>query len=684
MVANWTADNNSRFWADSCLGFLFFLLFMLVCSTSGLAMSMEDYFSMSLEELMDIEISSAAKRPQKLKDVPFAVYVITQEDLKRTGVRYIADALRMVPGLHVAQAYAKRWAVSARGFNDEYANKLLLLIDGRSVYSAAFPTVLWDEQTIPIELIERIEVIRGPGGATWGANAVNGIINVIIKRADATQGLSLTAGAGNEEKGFGDMICGDSIGENLFYRMYVQAIKRDNSYNKPYYVMKDGWYDYRAGFRMDGDFHGADSVTISGDVRYGERAAAYKVFSYVEPYWWKEKGDVDVKGGNLMLKWEHLFEDASQVTLKTYVQRSHRLNPILKNKVDTVDAEIQYLFYPWSSHSTTVGVGFRANKVSMQGKWFVSFRSPERNDYIYSFFFQDEASFLEDNLKVTWGARIDHNSYTHMEIQPTARILWKKNEKNIFWAAVSRAVHTPDLSARSANWVVGFINPSTFIPLSTYKLLKGDEDFRSEVLWAYEAGYRYFPGNKWKFDLSIYFDNYSNLTTITPAEGLPELVSQPVSHLESSLIVSNCLKGEVYGLELALSYSPVDWWTVKAAYTYTKMFLHPTGYIKYYDDKVQEGKTPEHQLSLFSMLKIGDNMSLDAWLRFNSNLPSIKVPSYWAMDVHLGWTPSSKWEFSLVGQNIFDNHHPEIKPMFWEQDPSEVERSFYASLTFHF
>jgi len=650
-----------------------------------MAMSVEDYFSMSLEELMEIEISSASKRPQKLVEVPAAVYVITQEDLKRSGVRYIADALRMVPGLHVAQAYAKRWAVSARGFNDEYANKILLLIDGRSVYSAAFPTVLWDEQTVPIELIERIEVIRGPGGATWGANAVNAIINVITKRAEATQGVSFTAGAGSEEKGFGNVIYGDSLGENRFYRIYLQGFKRDNSYHKPSFLMKDGWYDYRSGFRLDWDSSSTESVTLSGDIRYGERDLAYKIFSYAKPYWWKETGDVDVKGGNLMLKWEHLFEDSSQFTLKTYAQTSSRLSPNFKTSVDTADAELQYLFYPWNRHSTTVGIGFRVNKVSMDGTWYLGFRTPEKDDYIYSFYFQDEISFANDRLKFTWGTRIDHNSYTHIEIQPTVRLLWKKSNQDIFWAAVSRAVHTPDLAAKSINWIVGFRHPSAFVPLPLYTILKGVNSFRSEVLWAYEAGYRYFPNKKFKLDISVYVNNYSNLTTITPYnKGVPLLVHEPVDHFESHIFISNALKGEVYGVEVAASYAPLNWWTIKAAYTFTKMFLHPTGYIKFYDDKVQEGKTPRHQFSLLSMMTLRPGLSLDSWLRFNSELPSIDIPSYWALDVHLGWKRGKRWEFSLVGQNIFDNHHPEIEPMFWEQDPSEVERGFYGSITYHF
>ncbi len=648
------------------------------------ATSIEDYFAMSLEELMDIEISSAAKRPQRLKDVPAAVYVITQDDLQRSGARYIADALRMVPGLHVAQAYAKRWAVSARGFNDEYANKLLLLIDGRSVYSAAFPTVLWDEQCIPIELIERIEVIRGPGGTTWGANAVNAIINVITKKAEKTQGLSVTVGSGNEEQGFANMIYGNSDGENLFYRFYFQGIKRDTSYSKHGWMMRDGWYDYRSGFRMDWDSYDADTLILSGDVRYGERETNYKVFSYREPYWWKQAGDVDVQGGNIMLKWAHLFQDVSQFTLKTYLQRSQRLSPILKSKIDTLDVELQYLFHPRSNHDTTIGVGFRANRVSMKGEWYVGFTNPEREDYIYSFCLQDEFSLADDRFKITWGTRLDHNSYTHFEIQPTIRALWKKNGKNIFWAAVSRAVHTPDLSARSAKWVVGFSEPSTFVPIPTFTILKGDKRFQSEVLWAYEAGYRYLPNKKTKFDVSFYFNDYSKLTTITSATGLPAIISLPETHLESYIYTSNKLKGEVYGIEVSASYTPTKWWTLKAAYTFTKMFLHPAGYIRHYDDKLQEGKTPNHQLSVLSMMKLTDKLSFDVWLRFVDSLPSIDVPAYWTADFHLGWTLSKHLKVSFVGQNLFDDHHPEFIPMFWEQDPSEVERSFYGSLTYQF
>ncbi len=662
------------------LGIFFALLF---CGAAKAKTLYNRYLSMGLEDLMNIEVTSAFKRPQSLKDTAAAVFVITQEDIRRSGATHVADLLRMVPGVDVAQGYSNTWAVSIRGFNEEYyTSKILLLIDGRSVYSAIFPTVNWSENDIPLEEIERIEVVRGPGGAVWGANAVNGIINIITKKAEDTQGLHLSFGGGNEERGFGYLRYGGRVGDNTFYRLYLNGISRDSSAGTTSFKTKDDWYDYRGGGRVD--WYGTnDEVSLFGDLYWSRQATSRNIYSYYPPYKTRHNSHMNISNGDVNLKWTHHLSNGSTFSLRSYYQYSDWNRYDFNSRVDTFDIEAQYLFSPIKHHSLMVGAGYRLDDEDVDATWYMAFDNPHRKDETFNLFIQDKISLMKDRLILTLGSKFEHNHYTDWEVQPSFRALFKVSKKISLWGAVSRAVHTPDMFTQDMRWCGMFYGPTPNRPFAFQMSLKGDQDLVSEDLWAYELGARLSISPRIDLDLAFYYNNYNHLIGLK-APSKMRFNKGPIPHLEYPVTVSNLMDGEVYGAEVSSNIKVTPWWTIKPAYTYTHMHLwsNHSNLFKLYDEDIEEHKTPQHQLSVRSLMDLPHGLELDWWLRYVSR--TYKVNSYVAFDARIGWRPTDNLEISLVGRNLFDNHHLELTPLLAEQPPSEVERSVYAKVSVWF
>ncbi len=640
------------------------------------------YLSMSLEELMNIEVTSAFKRPQSLRDTAAAVFVITREDIRRSGVTHFADLLRMVPGVNVAQVYSNRWAVSIRGFNEEYySSKILLLIDGRSVYSPIFPTVMWDENDIPLEEIERVEVVRGPGGATWGANAVNGIINIITRKASDTQGGLLSVGGGNEERGFGYLGYGGRVGENAFYRIYLKGMSRDGSHGTTSFNTRDDWYDYRGGGRLDweGD---SDELSVMGDLHWSRQKTSRNIFSYSPPYNERHNSHMGAASGDLNLKWKHLFSDCSRFSVQTYYQFTNRNRYDYDSSISTFDIETSYLFSPLPHNSVQVGAGYRLDVEDIDSKWYMDFNNPHRKDETVNIFLQDQISLFDNRLIFTGGAKFEHNHYTGWEVQPSLRVLLKATENLTLWGAVSMAVHTPDMFSRDLRWVACFSPPTGNRPFVFNISTSGDKNLVSERMWAYETGGRWSLGDRVNLDVALYFDHYNHLVGLSAPEG-PVFSLEPVAHMEYPLKVTNTMDGDVYGAEISANILLLPNWRIMPAYTFTKMYLWSTKRpFVIYDEKEMERKTPRHQFSLRSQLTLFHQVELDTWLRHVSSLEG--VSSYTAFDARIGWRPKDNIEISISGRNLFDNHHLEFVPLLMEQPPSEVERSVYAKVSVWF
>src|SRR5438093_3529420 len=429
---------------------------------------LSDLADMSLEDLTKIEVTSVSKHKEKLADAPAAIFVITQEDIRRSGVTTIADALRLAPGLEVARVASHDWAITSRGFNELYANKLLVLIDGRSVYTPLFSGVYWDVQDTLLEDIDRIEVIRGPGATLWGANAVNGVINITTKSAKETIGGLLSGGYGTEEQGFGSARYGGKLGEDAYYRGYVKYFNRDSSALPSGAQANDAWEMYRGGFRTDWEPSAQNLFTLQGDAYAGTENQTVTLFTPAFPFTQPDASKMRVSGGNVIGRWTHTFTPDSDLKLQIYYDRTDRAVDYFKEMRNTADFDLQYRHPLWQRHDVTWGVGFRyADSDTSRSNFTLAFIPPERITRIFNTFIQDEITLVKERLRLTLGSKFERNDYTGFEIQPSGRLLWTPHERHSVWASVSRAVRTPsraEVDSRIVNTNVPPGVPPFFLP----------------------------------------------------------------------------------------------------------------------------------------------------------------------------------------------------------------------------
>jgi iron complex outermembrane recepter protein len=448
-------------------------ILMLGSSSAGAANSGKiDLTDMSLEELMDVEISSVARSPRKLLETPAAAFVITQEDIRRSGVTTIMDALRMAPGIQVAQIDGNKWAITARGFNARFANKLLVLMDGRTIYSPFFSGVIWEGQDIILEDIERIEIIRGPGAAIWGANAVNGIINIITKSARDTQGGMVTAGGGTHERAFGETRYGGKAGEDVYYRLFARVADRTGFDEVSGKEGNNDWKNQSAGFRLDWDPSGTDEMNFHGNIRTATLGQSYATPLLIPPYSEESRTDADGFGGYLLGRWSHRTSLDSEIALQLYYSRDQFDDINAEVMDDTIDIDFQHRFVPLEAHEITWGLAYRSVRTDTEDGLGVSFDPHKRRGDLFSAFLQDEIALVKDQVFLSMGAKFEHNDYTGTEIQPSARLRWDVNSSNLLWAAVSRAVRTPAVAEVDADLLVAVyppMPPYSDYPTAVYK-----------------------------------------------------------------------------------------------------------------------------------------------------------------------------------------------------------------------
>lgn len=641
----------------------------------------------SLEELMqiDVVVTSAAKKAQTLFNTAAAVFVITQEDIRRSGVTNIPEALRMAPGVQVAHIDANKWAISIRGFNGRFANKLLVLIDGRSVYTPLFSGVFWNEQDLPLEDLERIEVIRGPGATLWGVNAVNGIINIITKSAKDTQGKLITAGAGTEERGFVTARYGGMLSD-AYYRIYAKYFKRDNAVDLEGASGNDEWDIGRGGFRLDWEFSTADAVTFQGDIYDGNAGQTLTQASLAPPFFQINDSDIVLSGGNLLGRWQHILSPSSQLGLQLYFSREKRAtSDFFEQRLDTVDIDFQHEFQLGEKQEIIWGLNYQYNHIASEGSFAVSLEPNDSDLNRFSAFLQNEIALLPEQLRLTLGSKLEHNEFTGFEVQPNARLLWTPHPRHALWAAASRAVRTPSIAERNArsNQQV-FFGPSSLPNTSPLVgSLIGNRDFDSESVVAFELGYRSQPKDRLFADIALFYNLWNDLRTTEPIAVFPEISPLP-PHVVIPFSVSNKMAGESYGAELVVDWQLTDRWELSAAYSYLDIQLHPDDDSRDITAEAAEGQNPHHQFSLRSSFALPKGLELDLWLRYVDNLPALNIDSYTTLDARLGWKLRSNLEFSVVGQNLLNKQHPEFIPEFRAVQPTQVERGIYGKITWHF
>jgi len=643
-----------------------------------------DYMNMSLEDLLSVEVSSVSRKQELLHNAGAAVFVISARDIRRSGVTSIPEALRMVPGVNVARVNSNEWAISARGFNGHFANKLLVQIDGRSVYTPAFSGVYWDDQGTLLEDVERIEVIRGPGATLWGSNAVNGIINVITKHSIDTQGGLAVGGGGSYEQGFGSLRYGGALNDDSYARAYLKY-RKQGQYRDFLTNAKagDGWKSLRGGFRMDSELSHGDKLTLQGDVYHNrENQLIAQLWIPTAPYKASVADQFSTSGWNALARWEHELGGEDKAILQVYYDYNKRNEVYVGQQHRMLDVDFQHQFSLGEWQNLIWGAGYRHLREQVRATYAISFPGASPANNLVSSFIQDDVRLGSDALHLVLGSKFERNDFTGWEIQPNARLIWQVNDNQTLWGSVSRAARTPSRSELYGRAVVRVVPPvPPFVPVAIPVVVSGSPNISAETLTAYEIGYRVQPTATTNIDIAAFYNVYDHLRTYEHTS----LVS---------LMMANGMKGHTYGVELAADWQALEWWQLRLAYSNlnTKLSLL-AGSNDTNSLLTGRGSSPKHQLSLRSSMSLPGNIELDLWGRYTSLLthPSSdsvvrsvqSVNAYTELDVRLGWKPRDNLELSLVGQNLLHARHLEfIQESFIR--PTAVERSVYAQAKLQF
>jgi iron complex outermembrane receptor protein len=630
--------------------------------------SIGDLKQLNVEDLMNVEVTSVARHPQKLLGSASAIQVITQEDIRRSGATSIPEALRLADNLQVAQKNSHDWAISARGFNTALSNKLLVLIDGRTVYTPLFSGVFWDVQDYLLEDIDRIEVISGPGGTLWGANAVNGVINIITKSAADTQGVYTEGGGGSELHDFAGARYGGVLSADTNFRVYGKYFDRGDEVTGNGNPEPDAWRQARAGFRMDSGMSSRDNLTVQGDFYDGRENV-------------QTGGKADTGGENLLGRWTRTLSADSDLSLQTYLDQTHLGDPIppltaaglqfspagnLYDDLTTYDVDFQHRFALGAHNRIVWGLGYRYTHDAVIDAPALAFSPASLDQNLYSAFVQDEIA-LQRNVSFILGTKLEHNDYTGFEFEPNVRLNWTLSSSQAVWGAVSRAVRTPsrtdhDLSEGTPPYLV---------------LLKGNPDFAPETVIAYELGYRAQLNSTFTTSVSSFYNQYNDVrsTSFTPATILP-------------LFFANNLEGDTYGLEFSGNYQATQMWSLHAGYTLLMEHLRVKPGETDLNDALNETADPEHQFSLRSSLNLPRHAEFDAALRWvdtlhnNSGAIPGTVPSYFELNSRLAWHAGERLELSLAGENLLHDHHSEYG--FPGPARVEIERSVYGKIAWRY
>lgn len=657
--------------------------FWLACLAVGTAMPAYaeeisgDLFDLSLQELGEIEVTSVSKRSEKASEVAAAIHVITSEDIRRSSATSIPELLRGVPGLQVARAGSHDWAVSARGFNAQFANKLLVLIDGRTVYTPLFSGVFWDVQDTLLEDIDRIEVIRGPGGTVWGANAVNGVINIITKKAEDTTGNMARVTAGSHYRDAAARY-GEQIDEDTHFRLYA-SYKDYDEYNLANELgAGDEWNQWRSGFRLDSSTENRGDFSVQGGVYYGAEDARLFIPSLTSANLSSQVGDTfDVAGAHVLSTWEYV-EGENEYTLLGYYDLATRNTFPFEHNIHTLDLDFNHSFSSGDRHSWIWGLGYRLIHTDINSTPVVNFDPQRRTDNLFTAFLQDEIALVENELLLTLGSKFEHNNYTGFEWQPSARIAWLPNSKNSVWAAITRAVNTPSRAAHDLT--IAF--SATPLPTGGSALIKqvGNTDMEAEDVTSYELGYRTQPTKSTSFDVALFYNDYEHLGS--DSLGAPRLEADSFygAHLVLPFGVDNNASGETYGVELAADWQVMDQWLLSGSFTYLDMDLNGGSTFVSSEDN-----TPQHQFSVTSRYSFSEDLEWDNFFFYVDELGSGNsvIPSYLQFDSRLAWRPTEGVELSLVGKNLLDSQHPEFGGFVY-QSQIEVPRTVFGRVALAF
>ena len=625
-----------------------------LCVTSAAAQapaaaaSQQSLKALSIEQLMNLEVTSVSRRPEKISQTAAAIQVITSEDIRRSGATSLPEVLRLASNLVVAQVDASQWAISARGFNNTLANKMLVLIDGRSVYTPLHAGVFWDIQDVLLEDIERIEVISGSGATLWGANAVNGIISITTKRAQDTKGLLVETGGGNQPRSFFDVRYGGELGSRAHYRVYGKMSNRDRTLVTNGRDADNDWSMGQSGFRLDWEKSAADNFTVQGDFYDGRLNGL-------------NNQDTDLKGGNVLGRWSRVLSDRSDLSLQAYYDRTHRsITNSLAEDLTTYDLDFQHHFPLGRRHDLIWGLGYRQIHDDIRNTRLLAFLPAKITRRRYSAFVQDDIALIKERLDLTVGTKVEDNAYTGFEVQPSVRMSFQIDRRQMVWGAVARSLRTPSR-----------IDTELFVPAQPPFLLEGNPDFKSERSLGYELGYRTQMHDNVSLSAATFYTDYNDLRSIeqdNPRHPFP-------------MIIGNGLRGSSYGLELTGDYNITRWWRLRGGFTEMRIHIRPQPGSTDRTNGSGESHDPNRHFVLRSSLEPASGLEVDSAFRYVSAIANQRLPGYAELDLRVAWHPKPSFQFSVTGQNLLHDRHAEFGSPSNRQD---ISRSVYGKIVWRF
>ena len=636
---------------------------------------------LTLEELGEIRVTSVSKQPDEAWRTPVAIHVITADDIRRSGATNLPDVLRLAPGVAVARIDSDHWAIGIRGFGDQFSKSLLVLIDGRSLYTPLFAGIYWAANDVMLEDVERIEVIRGPGGTIWGGNAVSGLINIITKRTADTQGALATVGAGSVDRGIAAVRYGSRSGAALNYRVYAKAFSRD-PLSHPDGADYDAWWMGQSGFRADWTPRAGDTFTFQGDASGGRHGQQVSVGQFSPPANVTLSTPANVSGGNLNLTWRRQLKAGNELRVQAYYDRTAWQAPHFSETRNTVDLDLVHGFALGRRQRLSWGAGAHWSPGDFeQTVPSLDFSPRSEANHYYSAFGQDEIQLLPQRLTLTAGTKFEHNSYTGLELQPNARLMWTAGERHALWTAVSGAVRTPSRIERGIR--LSSFNSMLTLPsgvaVPVFLEIDGSSAFTSEQLVGYEAGYRTLAVPRLYMDLTEFHHDWDDLASFGRGATTVDMAPAP-PHVVVHLPYVNGVEGNVNGFEIAPDWRPAPWAQITGSYSFLSLDLRqkpvsvdPNGIARY------EGSSPRHQGRIAAHVALPRSTEFDVTYRAVSALPAQQAPGYGTADLRLSWMARPGLELALDGRNLFAPDHVEF--LHTPPPAAGVPRSVFASVT---
>ncbi len=657
---------------------------------------------MSIEDLMSMELTSASRKKQSLGQTAAAVFVITRDDIRRTGAQSIPEALRLAPGLQVAQIDANKWAISSRGFSGRFANKLLVLMDGRTLYTPSFSGVIWDAQDTLLEDIERIEVIRGPGGTLWGSNAVNGVINIITRDSRETQGGVISATLGERSAASAHARFGGTAGDGVGYRTFAKYGSGAANQDLTDTATADDWRQFRVGLRVDWDAGTDQTVSVNSEAYKGASGDTLQLPALTPPYSTRSNSEQNFSGAFVRTQWQRTWSPDSETSAQFYFDATRRDTSIFGEDRDTLDLELQHRVPVGTRNDLIAGVAYRYDQFRIEQGAHLQVEPGSPTNRRLSAFLQDEITLLP-NVALTLGTKIEHNelSENDVDLLPNARLNWVANERDDFWAAVTSALRTPSYADRGATITglgAGAIlppgGPQNPFPIPIQLQVTGSPATVSERLVAYEFGYRGHFNEQVSVDVSAFSNDYRRLRDNNPGglycdstgEAIDPLAPPPACLATSTSVLYRFVFGSgqkvrTRGAELAMDWRAQDWLRITGTYTYLHAQLRSAG-MPFNQPVV--GSDPEHQFSLRGELAVRKNLDLDVWIRHVGEQPALAIGEYWTADLHAAWRPRATLEASLTVQNLLGEARQEWVSELGDIVPTRIRSKMSASLRWSF